>query len=112
MNHDPDVFDEPDKFMPERWLKDDSGEAKDDLRLWTFGFGRRYVFVYDSYILVALLTPNSACPGQRLAENTLLISISTILWALTISPAIDPVTAEELKIDSERESGFAPVGIL
>lgn len=71
MNHDPDVFDEPDKFTPERWLKDDSGEEKDDLRLWTFGFGRRYVFVYDSYILVDISHAKQCMPRPAISRKHL-----------------------------------------
>ena len=42
--HDPELYPEPDKFIPERFLKD--GHLNPDIRdpgSIAFGFGRRYV---------------------------------------------------------------------
>jgi cytochrome P450 len=38
--NDPDVFPEPQKFDPQRWI-DETGRLRDDLRFFTYGFGRR-----------------------------------------------------------------------
>ncbi|KAG2097968.1 cytochrome P450 [Suillus discolor] len=38
--NDPEVFPEPHKFNPQRWI-DDAGLVRDDLRFFAFGFGRR-----------------------------------------------------------------------
>lgn len=64
---DPDMFESPDDFIPERFL-----ETKDS-RLepfeLPFGFGRR------------------VCPGMHLALNSIFINVSRILWAFEILPA-------------------------
>lgn len=38
--NDPDVFPEPKKFNPQRWINE-RGELRSDLRFFTYGFGRR-----------------------------------------------------------------------
>ena len=38
--NDPEVYPNPDKFEPQRWLAKD-GKVRDDLNFCTFGFGRR-----------------------------------------------------------------------
>lgn len=40
--NDTEVFPDPEKFDPQRWLTADR-TLRDDLRFYTFGFGRRYV---------------------------------------------------------------------
>lgn len=36
------------------------------------------------------------CPGKKLAENTLFITITQILWGFNISKARDEVTGQEI----------------
>ena len=38
--NDPEVFPDPEKFDPQRWLTED-GKVRGDLNFCTFGFGRR-----------------------------------------------------------------------
>ncbi|KAG1849245.1 cytochrome P450 [Suillus subluteus] len=64
--NDPDVFPEPHKFNPQRWI-DDVGRVRDDLRFFTFGFGRR------------------VCPGQHVANRSIFINTALILWAFRLS---------------------------
>ncbi|EGN94605.1 hypothetical protein SERLA73DRAFT_62286 [Serpula lacrymans var. lacrymans S7.3] len=64
--NDPEVFTDPEKFNPRRWLGDD-GQLREDLKFFTFGFGRR------------------ACPGQPVANRSVFINTALILWAFRIS---------------------------
>ncbi|KDQ13006.1 hypothetical protein BOTBODRAFT_111951 [Botryobasidium botryosum FD-172 SS1] len=58
------VFSEPEKFMPERWLK--NKEQGNDIRLFVFGEGRR------------------VCPGQVVSERSLFIVMATLLWSFHV----------------------------
>jgi cytochrome P450 len=64
--NDPEVFPEPHKFNPQRWI-DDAGRVRNDLRFFTFGFGRR------------------VCPGQHVANRSIFINTALILWAFRLS---------------------------
>lgn len=66
---DPEVYPEPDAFKPQRWI-DDQGHLRDDLNNFLFGFGRRI------------------CPGQHVANRSVIIGTALILWAfrLTLDP--------------------------
>ncbi|KAF8446404.1 cytochrome P450 [Boletus edulis BED1] len=64
--NDPDVFPNPEKFDPQRWLTAE-GTLRDDLRFSAFGFGRRI------------------CPGQHIANRSIFTSVALILWAFRLS---------------------------
>ncbi|KAG2099605.1 cytochrome P450 [Suillus discolor] len=64
--NDPEVFPEPQTFNPQRWIGD-AGRVRDDLRFFTFGFGRR------------------VCPGQHLANRSVFVNTALILWAFRLS---------------------------
>ncbi|KAG1852411.1 cytochrome P450 [Suillus subalutaceus] len=64
--NDPEVFPEPQKFNPQRWI-DDAGRVRNDLRFFTFGFGRR------------------VCPGQHVANRSIFMNTALILWAFRLS---------------------------
>ncbi|KAG1798552.1 cytochrome P450 [Suillus plorans] len=64
--NDPEVFPEPHKFNPQRWI-DDAGRVRSDLRFFTYGFGRR------------------VCPGQHVANRSVFITAALILWAFHLS---------------------------
>jgi len=49
VGRDPSVFPNPEDFDPQRWLNSE-GRIRDDLKAYTFGFGRR------------------VCPGQYMAH--------------------------------------------
>lgn len=76
MLHDDDVFPEPDKFKPERFLGPVT-KCPDA----AFGFGRR------------------TCPGRFMARSSLWIGIVSVLAAFNISPKLDengkPIIPEE-----------------
>ncbi|KAG0696782.1 cytochrome P450 [Suillus ampliporus] len=64
--NDPEVFPEPHKFNPQRWI-DETGRVRDGLKSFAFGFGRR------------------VCPGQHLANRSVFINTALILWAFRLS---------------------------
>ncbi|TLD15135.1 hypothetical protein PspLS_10597 [Pyricularia sp. CBS 133598] len=81
LHHDPDEYQDPDSFIPDRYLRNrfgtkyDQAEDKDEeanlkqgfkRETWAFGAGRR------------------VCPGRRFAENTLLALAAKALWAFDI----------------------------
>jgi len=88
MQMDPKIFKEPEAFNPQRYIDDPS------LPFHAFGFGRR------------------ACPGRRVGEQTLFLEFATIAWALDVRPAVDGATGKPIPINSDRETGFSPVGLL
>ncbi|KPI40314.1 Fumitremorgin C synthase [Cyphellophora attinorum] len=75
---DPVRHPQPRQYRPERYLHDtlslyDSAANSDGTKrdVFTFGAGRRI------------------CPGMHVAERSLFLGISRILWAFSISPAVD-----------------------
>ncbi|TFY62803.1 hypothetical protein EVJ58_g3641 [Rhodofomes roseus] len=88
MHMDERVFKDPAMFEPERYLNNPS------LPLHAFGFGRR------------------SCPGRRVGEHTLFLMLATIVWALDVRPKLDSSTGRPIPINSDRETGFASVGLL
>lgn len=75
-------FPEPDKFNPERYLKDSAHQRPfpNERGYMAFGWGRR------------------VCVGQALAEQGTFISIARLLWAFNIQKAIDE-EGKEIPVD-------------
>ncbi|KIM82727.1 hypothetical protein PILCRDRAFT_88402 [Piloderma croceum F 1598] len=69
--HNPDVYPEPEKFRPQRFLTD--GKLNPDIRdsVAAFGYGRRI------------------CPGQFMATQSLFLIFSSIPSNFNISPPLD-----------------------
>jgi cytochrome P450 len=61
---DPEVFPDPEKFIPKRWIGPD-GEIN-DLKAYSFGFGRR------------------TCVGSNLAQRSMYIAAATLFWSFNI----------------------------
>ncbi|KAG9101268.1 hypothetical protein FRC06_003230 [Ceratobasidium sp. 370] len=76
--HNPDVYPEPERFKPERYLVEDPPPEPEN---YAFGFGRR------------------TCPGIHIAQQSMWISISNTLANFTITKAKDEkgmdITPEE-----------------
>ncbi|KAH8801444.1 cytochrome P450 [Xylogone sp. PMI_703] len=92
IQHDPEYYDRPDEFIPERFEQNEYGyktnlEIPDRMRTtYSFGAGRRI------------------CPGQHLAENSLLINVSKLVWAFYITPGNDTRTGASLSSEDVRDS--------
>ncbi|KAF9442561.1 cytochrome P450 [Macrolepiota fuliginosa MF-IS2] len=72
MLHDPEVFDEPMRLVPERYLKD--GQLNPEVRdPWDFSFG------YGHRI----------CAGRHMADASFFIAITSVLSAFDIKPPLD-----------------------
>ncbi|EMD31245.1 hypothetical protein CERSUDRAFT_100592 [Gelatoporia subvermispora B] len=69
--HDPVIYPDPMDFKPERYLGEQDSGINPDPRAFAFGYGRR------------------ACPGERLADDSLFAAVSMTLHLFTISPAKD-----------------------
>ncbi|KAJ3002115.1 hypothetical protein NUW54_g6025 [Trametes sanguinea] len=70
--HDPEIYPEPDRFYPERFIKD--GKSNPDVldpATLIFGFGRRI------------------CPGRYFADAGLFILIASVLHVFEILPPLD-----------------------
>jgi len=74
--HDPALFEDPENFIPERYLLNEHGtkpgvDGTDLKPTFPFGFGRRI------------------CPGMHLAFNSININAINLLWAFDFTPDID-----------------------
>ncbi|KAK6995986.1 putative cytochrome P450 [Favolaschia claudopus] len=74
--HDPDLFEEPEKFRPERYVLTENGtkpgvDGSALRHTLPFGFGRRI------------------CPGMYLAFDSININTMNLLWAFKFLPAVD-----------------------
>jgi len=69
--HDPEIYPEPERFKPERFLNED-GSVRDDPALsLAFGVGQRI------------------CPGRHLVDSTLFIFTSSVLSVFNVTKAKD-----------------------
>ncbi|KAI1078886.1 cytochrome P450 [Whalleya microplaca] len=69
--HDPNVYDDPMTFKPERFLATDEHDPAPDPSMFVFGFGRRI------------------CPGRILADNTIYLTIVQSLAVFNISKSLE-----------------------
>lgn len=88
---DPKLHPNPRTFNPDRYLGDaqslgDAAANADPSKrdVYTFGAGRRI------------------CPGIHVAERSLFLAMSRILWAFDIAPALDETTKEPILPDPDR----------
>ncbi|QRV90269.1 cytochrome P450 family protein [Ceratobasidium sp. AG-Ba] len=85
MCRDPDVYERPENFWPDRWVQQEFGAkiSVNHLEMnppW-FGSGRR------------------GCPGVYLANNTIALNTTHLLWAFDFAPEDNPKTGRPIEID-------------
>ncbi|BGP58554.1 hypothetical protein JCM8202_001218 [Rhodotorula sphaerocarpa] len=76
---DPELYPEPQLYKPERFIQDGKlvGTKYSELGHHGYGFGRRI------------------CPGKHIAERSLFIVFSRLLWALSLRPSVNSETGKE-----------------
>ncbi|KAF9078665.1 cytochrome P450 [Rhodocollybia butyracea] len=87
INRDPDVYSEPDKFMPECFLDSPTGPFKKINDIYAYGFGRRI------------------CAGRYMADNTVWLAIASVLATLNLHKAKDG-EGNEVNIPGEYTKHF------
>ena len=111
--HDPDIYEDPEAFRPERFIRNgklDFSTSPDPAK-FVFGFGRRYGAGGLNSIPSANLTvaPSShvdrICPGRYFAENGLFINIASVLHIFDITPPVDE-EGREIKIEPRVSNGL------
>ena len=90
--HDPQVYESPDEFRPERFIRD--GRLDPSVRDpadYIFGFGRRYVL--DISLRLSGVSNvgriRRICPGRHFAETSMFITFASVLHVFDISPPVD-----------------------
>ncbi|GAA5916201.1 hypothetical protein JCM8208_000032 [Rhodotorula glutinis] len=77
---DPELYPEPTSFKPERFISPEGklvGTKFSDAGHHAYGFGRRI------------------CPGKHIADRSLFIVFTRLLWSCSLRPALDPATGAE-----------------
>ncbi|KAF9069515.1 cytochrome P450 1 [Rhodocollybia butyracea] len=82
MNRDPNVYSEPDEFIPERFFNSPDGPFTSINDIHAFGFGRR------------------VCVGRYVADNTVWLTIASVLATLDLRKAKDD-EGREIHISGE-----------
>ncbi|KAL1665077.1 cytochrome P450 [Schizophyllum commune] len=95
--HDPDLFDEPYTFNPDRYMLNEHGTKPgvDDSAFRNtliYGFGRRI------------------CPGMHLANASVALAAMKLLWAFEFHPSMDPETAMLVQLDVMKKRGGIAAG--
>ncbi|KIW32629.1 uncharacterized protein PV07_04160 [Cladophialophora immunda] len=91
IHRDPAEYMSPDEFVPDRWLGNRYGIIGEEIReegrreMYGFGAGRR------------------VCSGQTMAENSMLISMSKLLWFFDMSATGGPV---DTNVETAFTKGF------
>ncbi|KAF8735059.1 hypothetical protein AX14_002818 [Amanita brunnescens Koide BX004] len=65
IGRDPEHFSDPERFDPQRWINNKK-QVNEELKFFPFGFGRR------------------VCPGQHIANISVLLNTALLLWAFNI----------------------------
>ncbi|KAJ3554446.1 hypothetical protein NM688_g3107 [Phlebia brevispora] len=90
MLHDESVYPEPDVFNPDRYLPAAGKEPAPDPARAAFGFGRRCQSLdpchfHILFTLKTMISLQRICPGRFFADDSLFITIASILYAFSIT---------------------------
>ena len=75
---DPEVYDSPSVFNPDRFLNEATPEPA-----VAFGYGHRYI-LRSLLMKPSLLGPHRVCPGNVLSDHIILYVLLNVLWAFRI----------------------------
>ena len=85
--HDPEVYPDPEAFIPERY---EAANVPDPMDYGAFGYGRRFVKVVAVSVLSLTSTfMTRSCSGKNMAIDTVWIAMATILTVFEISKPLD-----------------------
>lgn len=89
--HDPDFYEEPERYNPDRFLRDSVGAKEGAWQegrkaVYTFGAGRR------------------ECLGKDFALQNIKLALSQILWAFDVVPVES--------LDTDAQTGFTPAVVM
>jgi hypothetical protein len=92
ITHDPEIYEAPDDFKPERFLRTGAQGQLElnpdvfDPTAVAFGYGRRCVAFSTDTCVFDQAPVRSICPGRGITLDTLFAAISSILATLNITP--------------------------
>ena len=89
--HNPDLYPDPGKFKPERFLNEDGSVRDDPTLALAFGIGKRI------------------CPGRHFVHATLFIVASSVLSVFNVTKANDE-NGNEIPVEAEVTVSSATVG--
>ena len=102
--HDPDVFEKPFEFMPERYIKDGKiDQSVPDAEYALFGHGHRSVMKF-TLLFTELIRTNYSfriCPGQNFINDALFLMAAYLLATYTmVAPKDETGKVPPMTVDS------------